>query len=312
MAEAYGKLTGRPGVCMVTRGPGATHASNGVHTAFQDSTPMLLLIGQVARDTVGREGFQELDYRAMYGAIAKWATQVDDAARCPRSSRAPSPWPPPGGPVRSSSRCPRTCSPSASTCPTGGAHRCVGAAPRAGDMARLEALLGGARAPLAIVGRAAGRRRPAPTSPPSPRRRPCRSPRRSAARTTSTTPRPPTPGTPRWRWTRAGQAHPRGRPAAGHRRAPGRDPDRRLHARAPRRADPAPGPRAPRSRRARRRLPARAGDRRRPRGLRGRGARAGAGGAEAGAPGCSRPRTASTSATWARRASCPGRCRCPR
>src|SRR3954466_12740318 len=83
MAEAYGKLTGRPGVCLVTRGPGATHASNGVHTAFQDSTPMLLLIGQVARDTVGREGFQELDYRAMYGPIAKWATQVDDAARLP-------------------------------------------------------------------------------------------------------------------------------------------------------------------------------------------------------------------------------------
>ncbi|HKE80603.1 MAG TPA: thiamine pyrophosphate-binding protein [Solirubrobacteraceae bacterium] len=83
MAEAYGKLTGRPGVCMVTRGPGATHASNGVHTAFQDSTPMLLLIGQVARDAVGREGFQELDYRAMYGPIAKWATQIDDAERIP-------------------------------------------------------------------------------------------------------------------------------------------------------------------------------------------------------------------------------------
>ncbi|MFL5142688.1 MAG: thiamine pyrophosphate-binding protein, partial [Microvirga sp.] len=83
MAEAYGKLTGRPGVCLVTRGPGATHAANGVHTAFQDSTPMLLLIGQVARQTVGREGFQELDYRAMYGPLAKWATQVDDAARLP-------------------------------------------------------------------------------------------------------------------------------------------------------------------------------------------------------------------------------------
>ena len=83
MAEACGKLTGRPGVCLVTRGHGATHASNGVHTAFQDSTPMLLLVGQVARDTVGREGFQELDYRAMYGPIAKWATQVDSAERLP-------------------------------------------------------------------------------------------------------------------------------------------------------------------------------------------------------------------------------------
>ncbi len=83
MAEAYGKLTGRPGVCLVTRGPGATHASVGVHTAFQDSTPMLLLVGQVARGTMGREGFQELDYRQVFGPIAKWATQVDEAARLP-------------------------------------------------------------------------------------------------------------------------------------------------------------------------------------------------------------------------------------
>ncbi len=83
MAEAYGKLTGRPGVCLVTRGPGATHASVGVHTAFQDSTPMLLLVGQVARGAAGREGFQELDYRAVFGPVAKWATQVEDAARLP-------------------------------------------------------------------------------------------------------------------------------------------------------------------------------------------------------------------------------------
>ena len=83
MAEAYGKLTGRPGICLVTRGPGATHASVGVHTAFQDSTPMLLLVGQVARGTAGREGFQEVDYRAMFGPVAKWATQVDEARRIP-------------------------------------------------------------------------------------------------------------------------------------------------------------------------------------------------------------------------------------
>ena len=83
MAEAHGKLTGRPGVCLVTRGPGATHASVGVHTAFQDSTPMLLLVGQVARGTAGREGFQEVDYRAFFAPLAKWATQVDEAARLP-------------------------------------------------------------------------------------------------------------------------------------------------------------------------------------------------------------------------------------
>ena len=83
MADAYGKLTGRPGVCMVTRGPGATHASGGVHTAFQDSTPLLLLIGQVARGDMERDAFQEIDYRQMFGPMAKWVAQIDEAARIP-------------------------------------------------------------------------------------------------------------------------------------------------------------------------------------------------------------------------------------
>jgi acetolactate synthase-1/2/3 large subunit len=83
MAEAYGKLTGRPGICMVTRGPGATHASVGVHTAFQDSTPLLLLVGQVARSMRGREAFQEVDYEAMFGPLAKWAFELDSAERIP-------------------------------------------------------------------------------------------------------------------------------------------------------------------------------------------------------------------------------------
>ncbi len=83
MAEAYGKLTGRPGICMVTRGPGATNASIGVHTAFQDSTPMILFIGQVARGDIEREAFQEIDYRRMFGQMAKWVAQIDDAARVP-------------------------------------------------------------------------------------------------------------------------------------------------------------------------------------------------------------------------------------
>ncbi|OIQ27094.1 MAG: thiamine pyrophosphate-binding protein [Alphaproteobacteria bacterium MedPE-SWcel] len=83
MADAYGKLTGRPGICAVTRGPGATNASNGVHTAYQDSTPMILLIGQVGRDMVDREAFQEIDYRRMFGQMAKWVAQIDDAARIP-------------------------------------------------------------------------------------------------------------------------------------------------------------------------------------------------------------------------------------
>src|SRR3546814_2592537 len=77
MADAYGKLTGRPGICMVTRGPGATNASIGVHTAFQDSTPMIPFVGQVASDVQDREGFQEIDYRRMYGQMAKWVAQID-------------------------------------------------------------------------------------------------------------------------------------------------------------------------------------------------------------------------------------------
>jgi len=83
MAEAYGKLTGRPGVCIVTRGPGATHASVGVHTAFQDSTPLLLLVGQVASDQEEREAFQEIDYRRMFGPMAKWVAQIDRTDRIP-------------------------------------------------------------------------------------------------------------------------------------------------------------------------------------------------------------------------------------
>jgi acetolactate synthase-1/2/3 large subunit len=83
MAEAYGKMTGKPGICFVTRGPGATNASVGVHTAFQDSTPMILFIGQVARDQMEREAFQEIDYRRMFGQMAKWVVEIEDAARIP-------------------------------------------------------------------------------------------------------------------------------------------------------------------------------------------------------------------------------------
>ena len=83
MADAYGKLTGRPGICFVTRGPGATHASVGLHTAFQDSTPMILFIGQVARDCAEREAFQEIDYRRMFGPVAKWVAEIESAARVP-------------------------------------------------------------------------------------------------------------------------------------------------------------------------------------------------------------------------------------
>lgn len=83
MAAAWGKLTGQPGLCMVTRGPGATNASIGVHTAMQDSSPMILFVGQVGTGMKGREAFQELDYRAVFGTMAKWVTEIDRVERIP-------------------------------------------------------------------------------------------------------------------------------------------------------------------------------------------------------------------------------------
>ena len=86
MAEAYGKVTGQPGVCFVTRGPGACNASIAVHTAMQDSTPMLLLVGQVAREMLGREAFQEIDFGRMFAPpITKMAVQINDARRIPET-----------------------------------------------------------------------------------------------------------------------------------------------------------------------------------------------------------------------------------
>jgi acetolactate synthase-1/2/3 large subunit len=83
MAEAAGKLTGKPGIVMVTRGPGSTNASAGIHVASQDSTPLIMFVGQVARDMKEREAFQELDYKAVFGSMAKWVTEIDRAERIP-------------------------------------------------------------------------------------------------------------------------------------------------------------------------------------------------------------------------------------
>lgn len=83
MAEAHGKLTGEPGVCFVTRGPGSTNASIAIHTARQDSTPLIVFVGQVGRDALGREAWQEIDYGQMFGHIAKWVAQIDSAERIP-------------------------------------------------------------------------------------------------------------------------------------------------------------------------------------------------------------------------------------
>ncbi len=83
MADAAARLSGRPGICFVTRGPGATNASPGIHIAEQDSVPLILFIGQIDSGTRGRGAFQEMDYRAFFGSTAKWVTEIDDAARIP-------------------------------------------------------------------------------------------------------------------------------------------------------------------------------------------------------------------------------------
>jgi acetolactate synthase I/II/III large subunit len=153
MAEADGKLTGRPGICFVTRGPGATHAAVGIHTAFQDSTPMILFIGQVARDARDREGFQEVNFRAMFAPLAKWVAEIDDAQRIPEyvarafqtamSGRA--------GPVVLS--LPEdTLAAQIPLPPASQPAVRSGSAPRPADLERLASLLGCASRPLLVVG----------------------------------------------------------------------------------------------------------------------------------------------------------------
>ncbi|CAG9238575.1 Thiamine pyrophosphate protein domain protein TPP-binding [Paraburkholderia sabiae] len=153
MAEAVGKLTGRPGIAIVTRGPGATHASIGVHTAFQDSTPMILLIGQCAREHLDREAFQEIDYRRMFGQMAKWVAQIDDPRRIPEymshafhvaTSGRP-------GPVVLS--LPEdVLSDACAAMPGAPAYQRVAAAPAPQQIERLRGLLEGAKKPMVIAG----------------------------------------------------------------------------------------------------------------------------------------------------------------
>ena len=152
MAEAYGKLTGRPGICLVTRAPGATHASIGVHTARQDSTPLIVFVGQVARGMQGREAFQEIDYAQVFGGLAKWAGEVDDANRIPElvtrafsvamSGRA--------GPVVLA--LPEDVLREQTHAANLGAAERIVAHPGADDLARFRTLLAAAERPLLIVG----------------------------------------------------------------------------------------------------------------------------------------------------------------
>jgi acetolactate synthase-1/2/3 large subunit len=151
MAEAYGKLTGHPGALLVTRGPGACNASIGVHTAFQDSTPMVVLVGQVARHQIDREAFQEVDFRKMYAPLAKWVTQIDLAERVPELMNqafqvATSGRP---GPVVA---LPEDMLRDHAAVASVGPYRAVHAHPGAADLAEMRRLLAAAERPIMLVG----------------------------------------------------------------------------------------------------------------------------------------------------------------
>ncbi len=152
MADAWAKLTGEPGVLFVTRGPGATNGAVGVHTAFQDSTPMLVFVGQVGNDFVEREAFQEVDYRRMYGPLTKWVAQIDRAERIPEyvshafhtaTSGRP-------GPVLLA--LPEDMLFSEAAVADAPHFRTARAAPSPADMIELERLLSGAKRPLLLIG----------------------------------------------------------------------------------------------------------------------------------------------------------------
>jgi acetolactate synthase-1/2/3 large subunit len=152
MAEAYGKLTGRPGICMVTRGPGACHASIGLHNAFQDSTPLILLIGQVGRGHRDREAFQELDYRRFFGQMTKWSAEVDSAARIPEYLHRAFTVATSGRPGPVARALPEDMLRESATVADLPAYSPVRAHAGARDMAALRALLAGAERPIMLVG----------------------------------------------------------------------------------------------------------------------------------------------------------------
>ncbi|HKS88999.1 MAG TPA: thiamine pyrophosphate-binding protein [Stellaceae bacterium] len=152
MAEAYGKLTGEPGVLLVTRGPGACNASIGVHTAFQDSTPMVVLVGQVARHQIDREAFQEVDFRKMYAPLAKWVTQIDMAERVPELLNQAFQVATSGRPGPVVVALPEDMLRDRAAAAVLGPYRAVRAHPGAADLAELRRLLAPAERPIMLVG----------------------------------------------------------------------------------------------------------------------------------------------------------------
>ncbi|GIK36477.1 MAG: thiamine pyrophosphate protein [Chloroflexota bacterium] len=153
MAEAYGKLTGQPGICFVTRGPGAGNASIGVHTAFQDSTPLILFVGQVPRSQVGRDAFQEVDYRSMFAPLAKWVIQIDNAGRIPEFVSRAFHLATSGRPGPVVLVLPEDIQGDEVDLPDPLPYQRVKAAPAPEDMQTLRAMLEKAKRPLLLVGR---------------------------------------------------------------------------------------------------------------------------------------------------------------
>ena len=152
MAEAYGKLTGRPGICFVTRGPGATNGASGVHVAYQDSTPMILFIGQVGNDFVEREAFQEIDYRRMYGPMAKWVAQIDRADRVPEYVNRAFHTAVSGRPGPVVLALPEDMLTEAAAVANTGRYKRSAAHPGDGDMRKLREMLAQAKRPFVILG----------------------------------------------------------------------------------------------------------------------------------------------------------------
>ncbi len=152
MAEAEGKLTGRPGIAFVTRGPGATNASAGLHVAQQDSTPMILFIGQVARGMRGREAFQEIDYTQMLGPLTKWTAEIDDPARIPELVARAFSVATSGRPGPVALALPEDMLVAQAEVPDAPAFQPAPAGADPADLEALEAALGAAQRPLVLVG----------------------------------------------------------------------------------------------------------------------------------------------------------------
>ena len=152
MAEAEGKMTGRPGVCFVTRAPGATNAGGGLHVALQDSTPMILLIGQIARKDTDREAFQEVDYRKLFSEVTKWSAQIDDAERIPEYLNRAFAVATSGRPGPVALALPEDMLTDPCQCSDARPWKSISISPSAEDIAETTRLLNQAQRPLIIVG----------------------------------------------------------------------------------------------------------------------------------------------------------------